>query len=74
MRIKPGARKEFPLPLLTVRMNDVVEMTGLSKATIYRLIKSGDFPPIHKLGRRATGFAFSDIEHWVEERREASSV
>ena len=37
-----------------MRIPEVVEVTGLSKTTIWRRVKSGDFPPPVRLGSLAT--------------------
>lgn len=37
-----------------LRPSAVVERTGLSKSSIYELIKRGDFPPFVKLSARAS--------------------
>lgn len=47
-------------------MNEVVEVTGLSKATIYRHIKEGQFPKQVQLSARAVGFKSSDIYAWLD--------
>ena len=39
-----------------IRLPEVIHQTGLSKATIYRMIKSGRFPLAFRLGKRATGW------------------
>jgi len=37
-----------------LRPFEVCELTGLSKAQIYNLIKDGSFPPFLKIGKRAS--------------------
>ncbi len=46
----------------------VEELTGLSKATIYRLIKKGDFPPPYKVGARASRWPERVVREWIEAR------
>lgn len=48
-----------------LRMKDVVQVTRLSKATIYGAIKRGDFPAPVKLGPRAVGWTAESIDRWV---------
>ena len=50
------------------RLPAVLEITGLSKATIYRLINSGDFPPKVQLSPRCVGWRVADIEAWLAAR------
>lgn len=49
-----------------LRMNQVMEVTGLSKATIYRRIKEGRFPKQVPIAVRAVGFRASDIQAWLD--------
>ncbi|TLU67702.1 AlpA family phage regulatory protein [Thalassotalea litorea] len=46
-----------------IRRNEVIELTGLSKSTIYNRIKAGLIPKPISLGFRAVGF----IEHEIQE-------
>ena len=53
-----------------IRMNDVVVMVNLSRSTIWRRVKTGDFPAPLRLGgpgSRAKGWRVDDIEKWVDE-------
>ena len=47
-------------------MPEVVEMTGLSSASIYKQIRLGLFPAGIKLTARCTGWALSDVEAWIK--------
>lgn len=51
-----------------LRMPDVLKRTGVSKATIYRLIKAGKFPKPVGLGVRAVGWDAHSIDEWIEAR------
>ena len=53
-----------------LRIPEVCQRTGLSRATIYTRIRSGDFPPRIKLGPRAMGFRESALDRWINERPE----
>lgn len=59
------------------RLADVLRITALSRATIYRRIAEGCFPrPIH-LGGRACGWTPAALEAWIsnpEEYKTALSV
>jgi prophage regulatory protein len=50
------------------RMATVVHMTGLCRATIYRMIANKRFPAQVKIGLRAVGWRWSDLERWSQER------
>ena len=54
-----------------MRIPEVVEVTGLSKTTIWQRVRSGDFPPPLKLGSLATrsiGWKEGEIERWIDSR------
>ena len=49
-----------------VRIDEVCKLTGLAKATIYKKVKEGSFPPPIRLGARSVGWRMSDILAWLE--------
>ena len=65
----------FLNPFLGVRMNRVIkisevkDLTTLSNATIYRLIKLGEFPKQLKLAERSSGWLLEEINNWLESKR-----
>ena len=52
--------------LLTPRQ--VLDMVGISKATMYRFLRSGAFPAAVMLGERLPRWRLSEIEAWLESR------
>jgi len=49
------------------RLKDVVRITALSRATIYRRIAVKRFPaPVH-LGGRACGWRAEDLQEWIRD-------
>jgi len=54
------------------RMSAVVRMTGLSRATIYRMIADNRFPTQVRIGSRAVGWRWSDLENWSQSRSSAT--
>ena len=50
------------------RLPAVCEITGLSKATIYRLLARGEFPPRVKLSPRCVGWRVAEIDAWLAAR------
>ena len=51
-----------------LRLPEVMERTGVSKATIYRLTKADEFPkPVH-LGVRAVAWDAQSVDEWIEAR------
>lgn len=53
--------------LKLVRLPEVLERTKLGKTTIYKLMKSDEFPQPRKAGR-ATLWRSSDLEDWMRAR------
>jgi len=56
-----------------LRRLEVQRITGLSKATLWRLVKTGDFPRPIKLSERAVGWKASEIDAWIESRPRTTS-
>lgn len=55
-----------------IRLPQVKQRTGLSRSTIYSLIKSGQFKSPISLGARAVGWLESDVSEFIETRIKAS--
>lgn len=55
-----------------IKLNQVRQMTALSKSTIYRLIGEGSFPKQINLSARSVAWRTSDIEQWCEEKERMS--
>ena len=51
-----------------LRQPTVIERTGISATTIWRLERRGDFPPRVRLSPGAIGWRENDIENWIESR------
>ena len=51
-----------------LRRPQVQERTGLSQASIYRLIRLGRFPRPIRIGVRAVGWRQEELEEWIKER------
>ncbi len=51
-----------------LRTKQVVELTGLSRMTIYRLEKSGAFPARRQLGSNSVAWLEEDVSAWVGSR------
>lgn len=61
--------------LSIVRMPAVVEMTSLSRTTIWRLAKNDEFPPPLQIGGSNStliGWRRCDIEKWLAELEPAA--
>lgn len=55
-----------------IRRNGLRELTKLSLATIYRLIKRGEFPRPIRLSAQAVGWDIDDVNAWVQARKSLS--
>ena len=58
-------------PRKLLRLPQVKDLTGLSRASIYRYVDAGEFPRPVKLGARAVAWHASDVEAWIEGREAA---
>ena len=61
-----AATRDFGLRF--ARMAAVVRKTGLCRATIYRMIAEKRFPAQVRIGTRAVGWRWSDLERWSNDR------
>lgn len=59
---------------MILRMPQVIEKTGLARATVYKLVKGGSFPKPLKLGARAVGWRVADVQRWLESRPEGGTA
>jgi len=55
-------------PSKVLRCAEVLHRTGLSKATIYRLMDRGLFPLRRPLCSGAVGWSEEEVEAWIDER------
>jgi len=55
-----------------IRLPEVKAVTGLSKTSLYALIKEKNFPAPVRLGPRAVAWVKSEIRQWAVERVRAS--
>ena len=55
-----------------IKVSKVIEITSLSRATIYAKIKAKDFPCAVKLGKRSVAWRLSDVNAWIATRPVAS--
>ena len=51
-----------------LRWPEVRERIGLSRPTIWRLEKAGQFPKRRRLTANAVGWIEADVEEWVRSR------
>jgi prophage regulatory protein len=51
-----------------LRIKHVVQLTGLSRMTIYRLELAGEFPKRRRLSKNSVAWLDTDIAEWAESR------
>lgn len=51
-----------------IRVSELSKTIGMSKATIYRLMNDGDFPPAIKLGANSVGWKLNEVSEWINSR------
>jgi prophage regulatory protein len=56
----------FPTRKKLLRLKQVVETTGLSRASIYRQIQSQTFPRPVKIAARSVAWVEDEVQHWIE--------
>jgi prophage regulatory protein len=60
-----------PLPQL-LRLPAVLQATGLSRSTIYRMVAAHTFPAPFKLAKRAVRWRHDHVRQWIIGRPSAS--
>ena len=67
-----AAQRFAPPPAKFYRMPMVIEITGLGRSTIYRLIAENKFPEPVRVGNRAVAWRQSDLEKWSAGREQST--
>ena len=49
-----------------LKLPDVCKKTGLSRSTVYKLIKAGTFPKQIKLTEHSSAWIASEIQEWAD--------
>ena len=60
------------MPDKMLRRKEVENICGLTRSTIYRLMREDKFPVGFKVGPRATRWLSSEIESWLANRPRAT--
>ncbi len=48
-----------------LRLDDVLEMVGVGRSTLYRMINEGTFPCGQKISKRCVGWRYSIVLQWM---------
>jgi prophage regulatory protein len=55
-----------------IRPRQVLEMIGVSRSTLWRMIQAGTFPPPVCITERNRGFVLDAVEGWMKARAESA--
>jgi prophage regulatory protein len=71
-RTKLGSRNEIPSgpddEVIFLRLPEVKAATGLSKSSLYALVRADNFPPPVRLGPRTVAWVRSEVAQWASDR------
>jgi len=67
-RLASTTRSAVEPARLFARLPKVIQATGLGRSTIYRLIAEERFPHQVRIGARAVGWRWTDLEKWSAAR------
>ena len=56
--------------VLLVRLRQLTAMVGLSRSTIYRLVKAGNFPKPIRIGISSLAWRMDEIHKWIDSRNQ----
>lgn len=62
------ANKTIPGTCRLMRIREVLQLCGLSRATLYREIKLRSFPQPVKLSARSVGWLQDEVMQWLDSR------
>lgn len=55
-----------------IRVDEVMNRTGLTRSLMYQLMKTGDFPKSVTIAGRAVAWQESAVSRWIQGRIEAA--
>ena len=55
-----------------IRIKELVEILGICRSTIYRLVNLKKFPKQIKLSERTAVWRLSEVNEWINEREKLS--
>lgn len=66
--IPPETQKEDEKPVALVSLQDISARIGISRATIYRMVDSGEFPTPVRISHKRRAWVAAEVNAWVAER------
>ncbi|MGH9202110.1 MAG: helix-turn-helix transcriptional regulator, partial [Vicinamibacterales bacterium] len=61
------------VPVRLLRFPVVRDRTGLSRSTIWRLERRGEFPKHYRIAPNVVAWSEQEVSHWIEERLGAAA-
>jgi len=55
-----------------IRPRQVLEMIGVSRSTLWRMVRAGTFPPPVRITERNCGFVLDAVEDWMKARTDSA--
>lgn len=52
--------------LQLLKIGEVARLTSMHRATIYRLVAAGEFPPQIRVSKQRVAWRAADIEAWIQ--------
>jgi prophage regulatory protein len=56
-----------------IRATEVLKMIGVSRTTLWRMVRSGVFPAPIQITSRNRGYLLQDVEAWMRARTEPAT-
>lgn len=69
-RKQQNRKVDLPLSDRALNVREVTEKTGMSKSTIYRWIRQGEFPNGKRFGKCSVRWLESVIDAWIQSQEE----
>ena len=57
-----------------LKLKDVIQLTGLSRTTIYNLLAENKFPKRIQITKQRIAFLSTDIDKWISEKVKAGRI
>lgn len=58
----------MPASIRLIRLPRVLDLTGLGRDTVYKLIREGQFPSQRRITARASAWREDEVISWIESR------
>ncbi|WP_114633425.1 AlpA family transcriptional regulator [Vibrio splendidus] len=57
--------KQPPTTSRLMRLKEVIQITGISRSSLYKYLNEGKFPPPVSLGARSVAWVDHEIQAWI---------